>query len=534
MKLRIGFVYLAALLVGSIQCGFAAPHKGPVKGKAAPKPAGWNSGLSDMMNELETQVGPNKGSPSPSQPADPSGPDTMPPEPGTISGGAVGGVPGVSAPGAGTTGAGTTAATTPGASTPGANTTVGTKNGGSAPDHSDKTNSNPVLQTPSVQPGFDASDDQADDNGPPGLPAAVPMPPDDYRGLTPFGNNNGADTSTNSGTNTGGSSAADGTQNQTATNAAPSTESYISEVEKVGIARWDRARYPLKIYIEPASKAKGFRPEFVSILTQAFKDWGKMIPSVPMQFVDNPTFSQISCTWTDNKADLMSSMEGGNTVVVPDDLGILHADMKILTTPPTQFPSMPNNFVRHVALHEVGHALGISAHSSQSGDIMYGIIYPKDESRSLSSRDQKTLLALYTMSIKPGQRLDPAKTGIAGDASNPKVRALKLNNESAEAMKAFRMDVAEGKLKEAHKLDPSNKMITGNLGAIYANLGAIAGMARNFPLATQYFKQAIPLLESSNNKPALGQVLTNYAQILQGTNNTVELKNVQAKLQSLR
>ena len=434
-----------------------------------------------MMDQLETQLGPKTGAPPGAPPDAPGGPDGSPPM------------------GPDTTGSSVETRTT---------------------NPSDGTNSSPT----NVAPGSTSTDGPPDfdPDDKPGAPAAVPMPPDNYQGLMPFG------------TNSGGVKKPDTATENTKGGNPPSADNYITEIEKNGLTRWDKTRFPVKIYIEQTSSAKGFRPEFASILTQAFKDWGKSISSVPMEFVTSPTYAQISCVWTDNKADLMSNLEGGNTIVVPDDLGIMHVDMKILTVPPKEFNTIPSNFMRRVALHEVGHALGLAGHSPAASDIMFGTIYPKDEACNLSARDEKTLVALYTMDIAAGQKLDASKTAITGDMKNPKVKAMALNNEAAIALKGMRMDVAEAKLKEAYKLDPTNKTVSSNLGAIYANLGTFASMARNFPLASQYYKQAVPLLESSNNKTALMQVLSNYAQILQGSNNAVELKNIQSKLQRLR
>ena len=51
-----------------------------------------------------------------------------------------------------------------------------------------------------------------------------------------------------------------------------------------------------------------------------------------------------------------------------------------------------------IALHEIGHALGINGHSSDSKDIMFMSV-DKNQT-TLSRRDVETLKALYK--LKPG------------------------------------------------------------------------------------------------------------------------------------
>lgn len=316
---------------------------------------------------------------------------------------------------------------------------------------------------------------------------------------------------------------------------APSTgDNYFAEIEKVGLTRWNSSRLPLKVFIEKTSSAKGFQPEFVDVMRSAFLDWSHAVPNLQVEFVPEAKDAQVVCTWTDNKADLMNPQEGGNTVIVPDANGIFKAEVKVYSVPPDKFSTMPQNYLKTVALHEAGHAVGLTGHSNKPDDIMYGIIYPKDEVRQLSVRDKNTLKELYGREINAGDRLDASTVKIAGDSKNPKVRAMQLNNEAAKALNANQLSDAENKLTEAHRLDPTNKLVAANLGSLFANVGSLAAMTFNVQLAVMNFKKAIPLLEQSGNKSALIQVLTNYATILRQSNNTAELKTVEAKLRSLQ
>ena len=116
---------------------------------------------------------------------------------------------------------------------------------------------------------------------------------------------------------------------------------------------------------------------------------------------------------------------------------------------------------------------------------------------------------------------------------NPQVNAVRLNNEAAKLIKSNQYDKAISKLLLAHKLDPNNRAVSANLGAIYANYGSLAGMTFNLKGAKNYYKKAIPLLENGSNKLALKQVLTNYLKVLQLLNQPAEAKAIQSKLAKL-
>lgn len=297
--------------------------------------------------------------------------------------------------------------------------------------------------------------------------------------------------------------------------------------------RWgDVATSPITVYVERSSKAIGFQPAFTEIVVNAFKEWSLNVPKIQFKFVDSPANAQIACTFTDKVADLSGNQEGGNTLVQQDvSSNEVRADVKILVTPRGGMKVLGPNYLHRVALHEVGHALGLGGHSDNPSDVMFGTVYLEDKKTELTARDINTLKMLYDQPTL-GQ-LDTSKVVIQGDPSNPRVRALKLNLEGAKALQEQQLKVAEAKWTEALKLDPTNKAVASNLGSFYANLGSIAAMTYNFPLAALNLKKALPLVEKGENRTILRQVLTNYATILRSTNNSAELKVIEAKLKSL-
>ncbi len=311
-------------------------------------------------------------------------------------------------------------------------------------------------------------------------------------------------------------------------------ENYLATIGQSGLTRWPASRMPLKVYIEPKSTVQGFSPTFPGILKKAYQEWQDTSEKlITIQFVDSRQAANIVCTWTDKQDEMLTDKEGGNAYVVPDPEGILTADLKILTLVPSGCDK--DLYMQHVALHEAGHTLGLTGHSENSNDIMYGTITNADKVSDLTDRDKNTLLALYTTSAAEiaKKKVDTAKE-YTSTSKNPKVQAFQLNNEAARDMQEQKFEQATKKLETAHKLDPSNRYVQANLGAMYANLGSVAGMTMNLPQALQYYKKAVPLLESGGNKAALIQVLENYAQILKVFNQPVELKAIEQKIAKLK
>ena len=73
---------------------------------------------------------------------------------------------------------------------------------------------------------------------------------------------------------------------------------------------------------------------------------------------------------------------------------ITHAEILLKEVP---YSPRLENFVYSVALHEVGHALGIEGHSSGTNDIMYPQTNSIGQRQTLSSRDITTLRWLYNV-----------------------------------------------------------------------------------------------------------------------------------------
>lgn len=317
---------------------------------------------------------------------------------------------------------------------------------------------------------------------------------------------------------------------------------------------WPAGRMPIAVYIEP-SKEPGYKPALAAIVRNAFDEWtmagGAKISFI---FVDKASDAKIVVHWTHDRSKMQSAKEDGQTTLIADGQGIVSADILLLTVPPPAMKTLADNYVRRIALHEVGHALGIAVHSANGSDIMCGTILPEDKPCAIAAGDVQALASLYTPKSasesaespqdinsgnSSGNSSGPQSVGTSAalnltpSGDSPQLRSIRLNNEASMAMQSGQPALALSKLEEAIKADPGNKLTLANLGLTYANMSTMAVMQRNMPQAENYAKKAIPLFEQTGNKGNLFAVLRTYALILHMQGKEPEAMKIEARMSAL-
>jgi tetratricopeptide (TPR) repeat protein len=176
-----------------------------------------------------------------------------------------------------------------------------------------------------------------------------------------------------------------------------SDEEYYAEVTKNRPNTWSRKSMPLRVHIRSGDGIPGFEPRFTEFLKAAFQDWVSASGGrITIRFVDQPADADIECLWTSDGSQLQNRAEGGEARVYFQDGLIRNATIVILTVPMNRVSSITDNAIKSVALHEVGHALGLFGHSPNPQDAMFFSAGTADTKLSLSARDRKTLLRLYS------------------------------------------------------------------------------------------------------------------------------------------
>jgi len=152
--------------------------------------------------------------------------------------------------------------------------------------------------------------------------------------------------------------------------------------------RWDdRIAWPVRVYLAQDT-VTNFQPAFLDAIRTAFQRWEQAGVPVRFALATDSAGAEVRFAW-----QLQFDIERtGETDLEWDRDGHLRAGVvTIATLDPRGQPLAPDD-VRVVALHEIGHLIGLD-HSPDSTDLMFA----KTVVRDLSERDIRTALLLYDL-----------------------------------------------------------------------------------------------------------------------------------------
>jgi Matrixin len=153
---------------------------------------------------------------------------------------------------------------------------------------------------------------------------------------------------------------------------------------------------PLKVYVETSSEL--YKPEYLEFVKKSLDSWSRALDCrLHYAWVDNLKDAQIKVLWV--KGFPEKYQHGDTTYQVGD------ATVRIQTQ------GLAENVILGDTMHELGHALGIAAHSHSSNDIMVGVrnwkaynAYTHNQPR-LSQNDILAIRRLYSPEWHPGENL---------------------------------------------------------------------------------------------------------------------------------
>jgi len=166
---------------------------------------------------------------------------------------------------------------------------------------------------------------------------------------------------------------------------------YLSEIVAASgdsmLHRWDnRVTRPVRVHLAPG-RAANFQPAFLDAVRAALRTWES---AVPVRFAETADSSaaEVHVFW---KVQFDIERTGQTDLVWNADGHIERGVITLATFDPDGRP-MGVEEIRVVALHEIGHLIGLD-HSPDSGDVMY----PVARARQLSRRDIETARLLYQL-----------------------------------------------------------------------------------------------------------------------------------------
>lgn len=169
-------------------------------------------------------------------------------------------------------------------------------------------------------------------------------------------------------------------------------DTYIGDVivaHDSAIARWaDRTASPLRVWVQPTVPHAGFDERVVPIVRRAFAEWSELGLPVPFTFVVDSGSADVRVTWVSQFSEPIS----GKTLWAHDDnWWIVDANIQLAVRHHTG-EVLDSGSVRAIAMHEVGHLLGLD-HTTDTSSIMA----PKVRVRDLSPSDRATAQLLYKL-----------------------------------------------------------------------------------------------------------------------------------------
>ncbi|MCQ2958126.1 MAG: matrixin family metalloprotease, partial [Candidatus Gastranaerophilales bacterium] len=197
------------------------------------------------------------------------------------------------------------------------------------------------------------------------------------------------------------SNTSNSTANPNANSQSLSNDNYIKKAltTKGTLVTWDSDRMPLKVYLDNSKKVSVV---YVNAVKAALNTWQSASSGLfSYLIVNDPKIADINIAFK-GMAQKSENQNLGITHYMYKDEYISHINMEMYTLGPSYKP-LKDYDVYTVALHELGHALGIVGHSDNKDDVMHATYDPSvhNARTTLTLRDKNTIQALYSIDKNP-------------------------------------------------------------------------------------------------------------------------------------
>jgi predicted Zn-dependent protease len=184
----------------------------------------------------------------------------------------------------------------------------------------------------------------------------------------------------------------------------PLADNYVKAISSNHLVIWPRVSMPLRVFIESGAGIPGYQSYYHASVTEALDEWSKATNGKFLwKTVEDKSKAHIVIRWANTTKDFLdkdADPEGECVTESMYEVGapngwITHVTITYLTVGDGK--PIPKSTFDRIALHEVGHGLGLRGHSTNSQDVLYFCEQPQMAGKKLSPRDTATIKIIYEM-----------------------------------------------------------------------------------------------------------------------------------------
>jgi len=279
----------------------------------------------------------------------------------------------------------------------------------------------------------------------------------------------------------------------TASLSRSSKDNYLTYILYHGkVVHFATESMPLKVFITDGRGVTGWNAGMKQAVVYAMRAWQSATKGrVNFTQVYNESSADIVVHWRRNFSDGILGVSPLQTV---GDT-IVQSDVNLATYYPDSNAAIPPEDLKAIAVHELGHAIGLRGHSPSPDDIMF--FSKTRQSNTLSQRDINTIGMLYKLQAD-------VKNGDAGSTTLTK-RYYELYNQGYTAQTSGRVSDAIAAYRQAIQLSPGKTEAKFNLGALLINEGNRLVRSNNYSSARDNFIEARQLFSQIVQAPNVPQ-----------------------------
>lgn len=146
------------------------------------------------------------------------------------------------------------------------------------------------------------------------------------------------------------------------------------------------ARHDFRVWIEPRSGVVGWRSSYPAAAREAIAAWEAVELPVSFAFVEDSSEANLLVYW---RRRINNQLRGRSTWWTMAGIGYIRGEIEVVVAP-MEGQSSDHSLIRGIAMHEIGHLLGLP-HASEPWSVMARTVRVSD----LSRQDIQRVRALY-------------------------------------------------------------------------------------------------------------------------------------------